>query len=393
MRAGAILERASLYTKSFGRSINLMQKRVDKIKVLQVVEDFKIGGLERVVENIFDGLDRDIYEPSLWCIAGGGKLADEFIMERKDIRILNLRTYHNPLNILKLAYLLRKERYHIVHTHGYYASTMGRISALLARVPIIITHVHTTNWNFKKRNILIEKLLSEVTDKIICCSHAVREFVVSFEKIKRDKAIVIYNGISCGKLGVVRKKEDTEAAVRIAVIASLVKNKGHRYLIEAFRKVGIRNESIRLLIVGGGPLDDELRGYAGSLAVKDKIDFLGIQEDVHGILECSDILVLPSVEREGLGISIIEAMCHGRPVIASNIGGIRELVQDDVNGYLVEPGNSDELAKKLEMLITDNRRREQMGDAGRKIFEEKFAADIMMNGIETLYGKMLGLLR
>ena len=149
------------------------------------MEDFKIGGLERVVENIFDSLDRDVYEPSLWCIAGGGKLADEFIMERKDIRVLNLRTYHNPLNILKLAYLLRKQRYHIVHTHGYYASTIGRISALLARVPIIITHVHTTNWNFKRRNIVIEKLLSEVTGKIICCSHAVREFVVSFGAEKR----------------------------------------------------------------------------------------------------------------------------------------------------------------------------------------------------------------
>jgi hypothetical protein len=130
-----------------------------KIKVLQLIEDFKIGGLERTVETIFDGLDKCRYAVSIWCIAAGGEIADKFIREGKDIRILNFKTYHNPLNIIRLSYLIRMNRFQIVHTHGYFTNTMGRISAFLARTPVIISHVHTTYWNFSKRNLWVERVL------------------------------------------------------------------------------------------------------------------------------------------------------------------------------------------------------------------------------------------
>jgi glycosyltransferase involved in cell wall biosynthesis len=368
-----------------------MCKRKEKIKVLQLVEDFKIGGLERVVENIFNGLSSDKYKTSLWCIAKGGELADELIKRDKDIRILNLRTYHNPLNIVKLTSLIRNQKFHIVHTHGYYASTIGRISAFLARTPIIIAHVHTTYWDFKKRHLRLEKALSWITDSIICCSDAVKEFIVSNEKINLRKTTTIYNGVHC------KKKDDKEAVqdlndqkvVQIVVVASLVENKGHENLLEAFSKIVTKHNNVKLNILGDGPLRFQLTDQAKRLGISDHTDFLGIVYDVQMILRNCDIVVLPSIAREGLGMAIIEGMCLAKAIIASDLGGIPELVENGVNGYLIPPGDPDYLSEKLEVLINNRGLRNRMGSEGRRKFEENFDADTMIKNVEELYDSLL----
>ena len=368
-----------------------MQKIGSKIKVLQLLEDFEIGGLERIVENIFEGLDRARYEPSIWCIAGGGKIAHKFFRKGEDIQILNVKTYHNPLNILKLAVLIRKNRFQIVHTHGYFASTMGRISAFLARTPIIISHVHTTYWSFSKRNLWVEKVLSRVSDRIICCSNAVGDFLISHERIDPEKLIRIYNGVHFKKEDDSGVREDhfNHKETRIITTASFVKNKGHRYLLEALSRIVKRHRNVRLSLVGDGPLKSDLLNYAESLGISSYIEFLGVIDNVEKILKETDIFVLPSIEREGLGIAMIEAMSQSKPVIGTDIGGIPEVIEDGVNGYLVEPRDSDSLAEKLEILIDDKNKRERMGREGRKRFEEKFDASIMLRQLEDLYESLL----
>jgi len=363
----------------------------NKIKVLQLVEDFKIGGLERAVEMIFDGLDRTMFEPTVWCIAAGGEIADKLIHEEKDIRILNFKTYHNPLNIIRLAFLIKMNCFQIVHTHGYFASTMGRISAFLAKSPVIISHVQTTDWDFSKRNLWIEKTLGRITDKIICCSDAVKDFVISGEKVDPRKLVTIYNGVHCRKEeeSITKVCNSNRRIIRIIIIASLVENKGHKYLLEALSKIVLHHSAIELSVVGDGPLKARLMDYAKSLGVYDHTKFLGLMDDVRTMLKDSDILVLPSVEREGLGIAIIEAMCQGKPVIGTNIGGIPEVIEDGVNGYLVPPRDPDALAEKLELLIKDKQKRDRMGNEGKKRFQERFDAGVMIRKIERLYESLL----
>ncbi len=363
----------------------------NKIKVLQLVEDFKIGGLERTVETIFDGLDKGRYAVSIWCIAAGGEIADKFIHEGKNIRILNLKTYHNPLNIFRLSYLIRTNRFQIVHTHGYFAGTMGRISAFLARTPVIISHVHTTDWNFSKRNLWVERVLSRITARIICCANVVEDFLISHEKLDPKKLVTIYNGVHCRKEEEISTKvfNSNRGTIRIITIASLVENKGHKYLLDALSKIVLHHSVIELSVVGDGPLKARLMDYAKSLGVYDHTKFSGLMDDVRTILKDSDILVLPSVEREGLSIALIEAMCQGKPVIGTNIGGIPEVIEDGVNGYLVPPRDSNALAEKLEILIKDKQERERMGVEGRKKFQERFDARIMISKIEELYKLLL----
>jgi len=114
------------------------------ITVLHLVEDMKIGGLERVLASIVLHLDKKKFQPEVWCLARGGEMAEELLSRGVKVQILNLTTYYNPLNILRLSLLMKQNHISILHTHGYYGSTFGRLSALIARVPIILTHVHST---------------------------------------------------------------------------------------------------------------------------------------------------------------------------------------------------------------------------------------------------------
>lgn len=359
--------------------------------MLQLIEDFKIGGLERVVANIFDGLDRNRFDISLWCIARGGSLATEFISKKKDIKILNLRTYHNPLNILKLAFLIRSEKFHIVHAHGYFANTIGRISAILANTPIIISHIHTTNWGFKKRHLYIEKILSTVTDKIICCSNAVYDFIAQKEKINAKKILVIYNGLhwKIGDNDLLVSSQSYKKEIKIVAVASLVENKGHKVLLKAMEMLSKKVDWVKLLIVGDGPLRNELENLAKKLKINDYVFFLGLISDVKSIIKNSDIVVLPTISREGLGMSIIEGMCMGKPVIGSNIGGIPEMIEDGINGYLFPAGNYIALYEKLKILVRNDDLRLEMGKEGRIKYKQKFQAERMINEVGNLYNKLI----
>ena len=124
-----------------------------KVKILYLVENFEIGGLERVVETTYDNLDKKKFDPTIWCISSGGDLAEKFILDSKNLKILNIKNYHNPFNIIKLAYEMRKEKFEIAHSHGYFANTIGRMAAFIAKVPIIISHNHTYG-NLRKKNFI-----------------------------------------------------------------------------------------------------------------------------------------------------------------------------------------------------------------------------------------------
>lgn len=366
---------------------------INKIKLLYLVEDFNIGGLERVVETLCNGLDSDKYDIHLWCIASGGVLAEKLLKEGRSLRILEIRTYYNPFNIVRLSGMIKRERFDIVHAHGYFAGVMGRISAYMAGTPVIISHVHTTYWKFKLRNLLIDRLLSRITDRIICCSYAVRNFVSDFEKIRPDKVTVIYNGSSCEAMNYQELADIDRDPSRfhVVIIASLVENKGHRYLFEAISYL-IKEKSdvfIKVFVVGDGPLKASLIEYAENLGIAVHTDFKGLLSDVTPIIHDSDVLVLPSIEREALGMTLLEGMCRAKPVIGTNIGGIPEIINDEVNGYLVKPMDSLALSEKLSILIEDPEKRMKMGMEGRRIFKEKFDAGIMIRKIDELYESLI----
>ena len=367
-----------------------------KLTVIHLVEDMKTGGAERVIADIAEGLDSERYDMRVWCITRGGNTADELVEKGIEVKILGKSSYHNPLKILRLKRLLTEAGPDIVHTHGYFASVIGRLSAKKAGIPVIFAHVHSTYWDYKKRHILMERRLSRFTHKIICCSMAVDNFGKDIEKVGDGKTLVIYNGVDEARFF---PREDApsirselgidEKALVVGTVSSLAPHKGHEYLVQAASLVKEELPSAKFLIVGNGPLRTELEDLAKNLKIHPYIIFTGTRKDVPKMLSVMEVFVLPSSSREGLGIAIIEAMAAEKPVVATDIGGIPEAVKKGETGFLVPPGDPGALAKAIIELLQNPEKAKEMGKKGRAKFKEKFTRKKMLSEIDTLYQSLI----
>jgi len=365
---------------------------VKKLTVIHLVEDMKTGGAERVIADIAEGLDSEKYDVRVWCIARGGNTADELAEKGIEVKILGISSYHNPLKILRLKRLLTEAGPDIVHTHGYFASVIGRLSAKKAGIPIIFAHVHSTYWDYKKKHILMERKLSRFTHKIICCSRAVENFVKDIEKVGDGKTLVIYNGVDEERFYPMEDAPSIrtelgidEKALVVGTVSSLTPHKGHEYLIQAASLVKEELPSAKFLIVGDGPLRTELEDQVKNFSAHPFIMFTGTRKDVPKILSVMEVFVLPSSSREGLGIAIIEAMAAEKPVVATDIGGIPEAVKKGETGFLVSPGDPGALAKAIIELLQNPGKAKEMGKKGRARFKEKFTRKKMLSETDALY--------
>ncbi len=362
------------------------------LKVIHLVEDLKIGGAERVIADTALGLDRKKYDASVWCVTRGGETASELSEKGIEVKILGISSYHNPLNTFKMIRLLKFARPDIVHTHGYFASVIGRLAARKAGIPVILAHVHSTYWEYKKRHLMIERKLSRFTHKIICCSKAVENFVKNTEKITDNKTIVIYNGVDEERFCPLKSPTSiraefgmSEEAAVVGTVSSLTPHKGHEYLIQAASLVLNTLPSAKFIIVGDGPLRKRLEDQAKNLDIHPAVIFTGTRKDIPEILSLMDVFVLPSHTREGLGIAIIEAMAAERPVVATEIGGIPEVVNDGETGLLVPPGDAEALSKAIIELLRNPKKTKEMGVKGRTRVKEKFTTKKMLSEIEHVY--------
>jgi glycosyltransferase involved in cell wall biosynthesis len=367
-----------------------------KKSILHVVEDLEIGGLERVIESIVVGLDREKYHVEVWCLARGGEIAESLKRRGIPLTVLGETTYYNPLRILALARRMKAEQFDLVHTHGYFASTFARMAAFLAGVPVIIQHLHTTYRNYKRRNVRIENLFSLFSCRVICVSRAVQEFAVDTLGIHPNRTCVIYNtasttvgGTSVDMESLRRSMGIEQGDFVITTIASLKKNKGHEVLLEALQRLAAEQPRIRCLFVGDGSLRSSLEGKVSKLGLEKHVLFLGTQTDVNPFLKLSHALVLSTIFREGLSVALIEGAAAGLPLIGSKIGGIPEVITDQENGFLVRPGDSAGLAAAISKLMTDKHLRLSMGIRSREIYRSRFALEIMLRRIEEIYDRAL----
>ena len=336
------------------------------------------------------GLDKRRYAVQIWCLAKGGAVAEWVAKEGVQVRVFSWQTYHNPLNIIRLAKQLHESQIDIVHTHGYYAGTFGRLAAITAGISLVFAHVHTSDFSLSLRHRLIEKALSHFTRKIICISQHVKGFVESQEGIRPEKTALVYNGIgrffeNAAQDPLVGLEKVTDDDLVIVSVGSLVENKGHHVLIEAVRMLCRERPALKVLIAGSGPQRSALQDHVDRCGLSSTVVFVGVVKDVRQVLDAADIFVLPTVHREGLSLAVLEAMQQGLPVIASQIGGVPELVDDGATGILVTPNDPRILAQAISTLADDSQLRHQMGESGRKKIDHWFRVERMVAQIESLY--------
>jgi glycosyltransferase involved in cell wall biosynthesis len=368
------------------------------ILYIERAEDIRGGGQLSLI-NILRYIVRTSFNPYLVCSSEGTLIAKvrEIGIESTVIKMRPLKglgIFSILTAILGLYRLSRRWNIKIIHSNAG-ATRDTFYSALTARLMGIpfIWHVRTIESGG-----ILDRILAFLSTKIIAISNAVKQRLYWIKDSK--KVEVIYNGVDLNEFRfgidgsqIRREFNISEKDILIGTVGQLIPWKGHRYLLEAAKIVKERASNIKFLIVGdevpeGSGYRKELEGFSLKLGLKEDVIFTGFREDIPDVMAAIDIFVLPSIN-EPFGRVIIEAMAMGKPVVATNSGGVPEIVVDGEIGYIVPIKDAMALAERINELINNREKREEMGRAGRKRVEEMFTIEKNVGAVERLYEDIL----
>jgi len=370
-----------------------------KIKILYLTTSSKIGGAEQVILALAKNIDHALFDIEVCILSPKGALNEELDRLKVKNFALGIKNwFYVPGAVYKLYRLLKRKQYDIINTWLFHASVMGVFITLIKTSPIIESRQYTDymyKYNFKLKQIL-DRIASHNVDHIIACSNAAKEVLTHYEKVDTRKITIIYNGTNIDEFRLyninqrrqTRENLKVEDKIVLSFTAHLRPAKGHQYLLEAISKIKNQYTNIVLLLIGEGVLRNELEALTRQLNIEDNVRFLGYRTDIPDILSATDIYVHSSVE-EGFGISIIEAMAVGLPVIATNVGGIPEIITNGENGILVPPENPQALAEAISDLIEHPDKRKMFAEKGRQHITANFTNDIMAKKYMEVYRNII----
>jgi glycosyltransferase involved in cell wall biosynthesis len=290
---------------------------------------------------------------------------------------------------------MRERAIDVVNGHNPTGALYATVAATLAGVPAIVRTEHSIHYAGRHSGLyapLLEPLLTARLGAVICVCEAVRLSHAS--RLRRDasKFITIDNGISDAPRAprdAARRALELGPDVRVALtVGSLTPQKAQRDLLEAFVLTRAAVPGAVLLVAGSGPLEAELRAQTSRLGLDDAVRFLGPRLDVAELLAASDVFVLSSV-REGLSVTLLEAMRAARPVVATRVGGTADVVAERRTGLVVPPSAPAALGEAMTTLLADTATAQRMGAEGRMRFERRYRAERMVENTERLYRDVL----
>jgi len=363
----------------------------NKINIMQLVPSLRVGGAENQVVTLANSLDKTKFNVILCILQKGGPLLRQV---SKDVSVIEIkyRQRYFPFALMKLIWILKKYKVHILHCHLYFSGFWGRIAGLIARVPVMITTEHgKTLWK-KKHHIWFERWIDKFTAMRIAVSEDIKKIRIEREKLSPQKIVVIPNAIDINKFKKTKKEIqlkkrefnlDTNTFI-IGTVGRLVEAKDLFTLLDAVAILKQNMDNFKVLIVGDGVLRHALQNYAHKLHIMDKIIFTGSREDIPDLLAMFDVFVLSSI-REGIPVALLEAMASKKAIIATKVGGIPEVLEDNKSGILIPPRHPDILVEKIMYLFNNLNERERLGLNAYIRVEEKYGINKVIKNIEQLY--------
>ncbi len=381
-------------------------------KVLNVITLFSIGGATETVVSMTHGLLQKGYEVH---IATGPNIPAEGSMYETTEK-LNIPVYTFPhlkraitpfddlFIIFQLARFIKKNKYDIVHTHSSKAGVVGRIAAWIAGTQARIHTIHGLpfhhyqNWFIRNFFKLIEKFSALTCHKLVAVTHTIVDVMSKNNLAAPGKFVVIRSGFNIEKYlnfqgdGIeIRKRFDlNENDIIIGKVARISILKGHNYLLSAFELVSKKIPNAKLLLVGNGEFENELKTVISKMNLNDKVIFTGLipPDEIPSVISIMDILAHTSL-LEGLARVLPQAIMMGKPVISFDLDGAHEVIKDGVNGYLIEPENIETLADRIIDLASNSSKAKKFGKAGREFLKDEFSNEKMVEQIHNLYTKLL----
>ncbi len=370
------------------------------LKVIHIIGGGEFGGAERHILNLAGAINTRAVELTVCCLfeapfagiaANAGINAVAVPMSNKfDFKIIG-----------KLAGTIRSGDFDLVHTHGVRANLMGRLAARRSGKRKVVTTVHSLlEMDYpgllnRLAGTLSERATREGTDHFITVSRGLKDQLVR-GGVTESKISVIYNGIPMDGFGVIQERGSARRKLGLApgeplvgIVARLHPVKGHRFFLAAAREVLAQRPDTRFIIVGDGPSRHALEALAARMGVTGRVLFTGFVEDVYSLMNDLDLLVISSLW-EGFGLTAVEAMALGVPVVATEAGGLPEVVLHGETGLLAPPADSAALAKNILWMLEHPGEAAVMTKKGGENVHERFSAAVMARRTEELYRKVLG---
>lgn len=367
-----------------------MKRMVNALKIVQFITKMdEIGGAQVHVKHLSMHLKKLGHEVTL--LSGSenpifSELQQSGIVYRKVPHLIrDIHVLKDIKALMEIRRILKEVQPDLLAIHSSKAGLLGRLAGGSLGIPTIFT---AHGWAFtegvpqKKRILysLLERMAGIVSSGIITVSHYDCQLAIQKKIASYEKMTVIHNGVP----DIIKCKDISQnnKQIQLIMIARFAEPKDHQILVDVLSTLDTKNWNI--CFVGEGPLKKEIELEVKKKNLCDRVIFVGNRDDIPEMLAQSQIFILTS-NWEGLPLSVIEAMRSGLPVIASNVGGLGELVQDGKNGFLVEKGNKSMLREKITVLIENFELRERMGLSGRRRYIENFTFEKMVNETLSFY--------
>jgi glycosyltransferase involved in cell wall biosynthesis len=358
----------------------------------------RTGGAERQLLNYLLAANRDEFRHTLVCLGTIGELA--LVAESNGIPVVSMpvRTRYAIASVRHIAKWMQSEDVAVVHTHMHHAALWGRVGGKAGGVPVLISTEHGKElWKGSLR-LFMDRILSKWTARHIAVSQDCMQIRTQREKVDPKKLVVIPNGVPIPEQAdnaVGRKRIRAEFGLGddvpvIGTVGRVVQAKGYEYLLAALQLLRRKYPTIIWLAVGDGDQRDALAAQANSMGLASAVVWTGRRDDVTDLLAAMDIWTMSSI-REGLPVALLEAMAAGRPIVATNVGGIPDAVTNEKEGLLVPSADPVALAKSIEELIEDPDRAMELGSAAYLRAKTEYGIDSVAQRIEDIYRQELEL--
>ena len=363
----------------------------DRIRVVELLATGSNGGAQEHVFNLMSRIDQTRYDVSICSLTGGSAIRK---LERAGFPVCVIEAADDADAVESLAAHLAAVRADVIHNHMYHAEVIGTQAALrvaeagLPR-PFVVGTVHSSRIR-SADDVALLRELTPLMDHVIAVSTSI---VRKIDGEGRHGAPVslIYNGIDLQRYDnlvpccTLREEYGLPAEGPIVgVVARLEQEKGHPTLIEAWPHVQAVYPDATLLVIGEGSRLETLTAQVQELGIERSVIFTGRRDDVPEVTKSLDVAVLPSY-REAQGLTILEAMALSRPVVASNVGGIPEMIEDGKTGLLVPPHDAVALGDAILRLLQDHPLADTLGRAGHDLVHDRFCVELMVRAVESIY--------
>jgi glycosyltransferase involved in cell wall biosynthesis len=369
----------------------------ERVRVCFLAPNMTLGGAERQMFTLMTHLDRTRFDPFLVVLSIEGVFSDQAAAVGIETKFLDVRGKFPLRGFLELSRLLAEPRADVVLMRGFSATTLGRLAARRAGVPVTVVAEHSSTWlgapsPWKRA---VDAMLRAKTSAWVSLSAGQEQFLIAEKHIPAERIHRIPNGIDVRGYGpddrmrARRQLGCDEGDFVVGIVAVMRPEKDHATFLKAAAHVRDRHAEARFVIVGDGPERTRVEEMVAALDLGSVVRLTGARTDVEALLPAFDVFSLSSRAIETFPMTALEAMAAALPVVATRIGGVAELVVDGVTGIMVPPEAPESLGGGWERLLENPELRHDMGVAGRARVVEHFTADIMARQHEALFEHLL----